>query len=165
MVSPRRRGSRYLLSGLLHCGGCGAAMFGVAAKSGKYHYYTCATAYRTGRDACAMKSIRVERIDRLVIESIREVVLTPEHIDELVSLTNEELAHSIDHLGERLRGLRDREAEVSARLMRHYDALETGRLDLEDLSPRIKDLRGQQGLLRRAIIRSRVSSTRLAFRR
>ena len=153
-LSPRRAASRYLLSGLLHCGACGAAMFGVAAKSGRYHYYTCATAYRLGRDACAMKSVRVDRLDRLVVESIRELVLRREHVDELVRLTNEELSLSIEHVKARVGGLRKRETELSARLMRLFDALETGKLDLEDLSPRIKELRQQQELLLRAIVES-----------
>lgn len=42
-VPPARVGSQYILSGLIRCGSCGASMFGHAAKSGKYHYYVCAT--------------------------------------------------------------------------------------------------------------------------
>ena len=38
--------------------------------------------------------------------------------------------------------------------MRLFDALETGNLDLEDLSPRIKELRQRQELLLRAIVES-----------
>ena len=53
VVPPGRVSSRYLLSGLLRCGRCHAAMFGAGAKSGQFHYYMCATAYRTGRSANA----------------------------------------------------------------------------------------------------------------
>ena len=42
ITSPRVVASPYLLSGIIKCGGCKKAMFGVAAKSGKYHYYNCA---------------------------------------------------------------------------------------------------------------------------
>ncbi|MFQ5875335.1 MAG: recombinase family protein, partial [Dehalococcoidia bacterium] len=51
-IHPRRTASSYLLSGLLKCGLCGASMMGHAAKSGRYQYYLCATAYRNGREAC-----------------------------------------------------------------------------------------------------------------
>jgi hypothetical protein len=34
-IPPRRVSSPYLLSGVLHCGGCGARMFGQGAKSGR----------------------------------------------------------------------------------------------------------------------------------
>ena len=101
-----------------------------------------------------MKSVCVDRLDRLVVESIRELVLRREHVDELVRLTNEELSLSIEHVKARVGGLRKRETELSARLMRLFDALETGKLDLEDLSPRIKELRQQQELLLRAIVES-----------
>jgi DNA invertase Pin-like site-specific DNA recombinase len=47
-LNARRAGSRFLLSGILTCGDCGALLIGHAAKSGKYSYYVCGTAYRLG---------------------------------------------------------------------------------------------------------------------
>ena len=60
---PRRVSSRYLLSGILRCGRCDAAMFGTGAKSGRFHYYVCATAYRSGKQACITRPLP-QSIDR-----------------------------------------------------------------------------------------------------
>lgn len=51
---------------------------------------------------------------------------------------------------ERLASLDAQVGDVERRLERLYDALETGELSLEDLAPRIRELRGQRDLLSRA---------------
>ena len=46
--------------------------------------------------------------------------------------------------------LNAQENEIKERLARLYDALETGKLTLDDVAPRIQDLRAQQALLGRS---------------
>ncbi|MFQ5872999.1 MAG: recombinase family protein, partial [Dehalococcoidia bacterium] len=150
VTPPRRISSPYLLSGLIRCAGCGTAMFGTAAKSGRFHYYVCATAYRNGRQVCDMKPVPQTVIEPLVMEKVRDLILRQEHIEELVRLTNEELAGSLEQERQRLDALDDQLNSVNRRLERLYDALETGKLALEDLAPRIQDLRKQRNLLSRA---------------
>ena len=50
----------------------------------------------------------------------------------------------------RLSGLEEQYEEVGRRLRSLYDALETGKLDLDDLAPRIKELREKRSLVERA---------------
>ncbi|MSQ12522.1 MAG: hypothetical protein EXR48_07565 [Dehalococcoidia bacterium] len=45
VTHSRRVASPDLLSGQLRCEVCGAAMFGISAKQGRFRYYTCATAF------------------------------------------------------------------------------------------------------------------------
>jgi len=45
---------------LVKCGRCRSTMFGLAEKSGKYHYYACANRYRTGD--CTARSIPVAKL-------------------------------------------------------------------------------------------------------
>ena len=150
VIPPRRVSSRYLLSGLLRCGGCRAAMFGVGAKSGQFHYYVCATAYRNGRQACSTKSIPQGTMESLVLERVQDLILRDKHLEELVQLTNEELEGSLTHLKERMRSLGSQLGDVDRRLERHYIVLETGKLNIDDLAPRIRELRGKRDLLQRA---------------
>lgn len=105
VVSPRRVSSPYLLSGLLHCGTCGAAMFGHGAKSGQYHYYVCATAHRNGNHLCNAKPIPQANIEGKVLNRIRALILDQDHLTELVRLTNLGLEGSLGAVRERLGAL------------------------------------------------------------
>ena len=51
---------------------------------------------------------------------------------------------------ERLETLDSQISAVNRRLERLYEALETGKVDLDDLGPRLKDLRPRRNLLLRA---------------
>ena len=150
VTAPRRVTSPYLLSGLLHCGNCAATMFGHAAKSGRFHYYVCATGFRTGKDSCAMRPVPKTVIEDVVLEKVRDVILQEEHIEELVRLTNEELQQSLVQLRARVGEVDSQLADVNRRLEKLYDALETGQLNLNDLAPRIKELTEKRDLLLRA---------------
>ena len=89
-------------------------------------------------------------IEGLVVDRVRTLVLEEEHIAELVRLTNDELRAALDGVDQRLGHIEGQEAEVNRRLDRLYEALETGALSLDDLAPRIKELRERQDLLHRA---------------
>ena len=147
---PRQVSSPYLLSGLLRCGGCRAIMFGTGAKSGRFHYYVCATAYRSGRQACAGKSVPQSLIEREVLEKVKQLILREEHLGELVRMTNEELKNSLVQVKERLDSLESQVGDLNGRLERLYDALETGKVELDDLAPRLGELREKRNLLQRA---------------
>ena len=62
-------------------------------------------------------------------------------MEELVRLVNIELDSSHDTLKERLDALDTDLNDVIIRLSRLYDALETNKVSLDDLAPRIKELR------------------------
>jgi site-specific DNA recombinase len=81
----------YLLSGLLVCGLCGAAITGsrqVRRGQTEYCYYRCASKYLGGWAACDLPSLRVEVIDAAVLACIRTAILTPTRIRELVDTVN-----------------------------------------------------------------------------
>lgn len=70
-IHPRTLPSFYLLSGLLFCS-CGHAMIGRSAKSHQFYYYTCNANFKQGRDSCNARSLPKDKLERLVIEQIRE---------------------------------------------------------------------------------------------
>jgi hypothetical protein len=134
LVHPRTIPSFYLLSGLLFCS-CGHAMIGRSAKSHQYYYYMCNRSYKQGKDACSARSLPKDRLENLVIEQIKERVLTQECLKELVKLVNEELDSTNIVFSEKLDAIDAELNDVRARLSKLYDALETGKLNLDDLSP------------------------------
>jgi chromosome segregation ATPase len=78
-----------------------------------------------------------------VIERIKAHILTEKNRQELVRLTNEEIKQSKGMYQERLTAIEGQIGDAQGRLNKLYDALETGKLELDDLAPRIKDLKGR----------------------
>ena len=141
---PRTVASQYLLSGLLHCGRCGAAMIGTAAKSGKFLYYECDNHYKKGKDACTGLRVSKAKLEGFVLGKIKESILTEQNLTELIGLVNEELIRNTCRFEEQLRQVEKQQLKIKDKLVRLYTALESGKLDLDDLAPRIKELRARQ---------------------
>ncbi len=76
----RRRGSRYLLSGLVRCARCGGAMNGRTnhAKGHKYHYYECSRRRRSGD--CEALAIPQTVLENAVKEQLIQYLGQPEAI-------------------------------------------------------------------------------------
>ncbi len=133
-------------------------MIGRSAKSHQYYYYMCNGICKQGKDTCNARTLPKDKLERLVIDQVKERVLTQECLEELVKLVNEELdsAHSI--LTEKLDAIEAELNDVRARLSKLYDALETGRLSLDDLAPRIKELNKRQDELCQARVQVEVET-------
>jgi site-specific DNA recombinase len=142
-VHPRTVPSFYLLSGILFCS-CGSAMVGHSAKSHRYYYYTCNRSYKQGREACNSMILPKDKIEQLVINQVKQKVLDRQCLEELVKLVNAELDAGHAVIKEKISNIDVEIHEVENRLSRLYDALETGKLNLSDLAPRIKALRMRQ---------------------
>jgi hypothetical protein len=145
-VHPRVVASFYLLSGILYCS-CGQAMIGRSAKSHLYYYYVCNRGNKQGKESCMAKNLPKEKIEKLVIDQIKQKVLTPEYLEGLVKLVNAELDSTHGLLKNKLDDIDLELEEVRSRLAKLYDVLETGKLSLDDLAPRIKELKGKQDSL------------------
>ena len=149
-VHPRRSASSFLLSGLVKCGNCGRSLTGQDAKSGRFAYYVCGTLLKRGRGTCDTPYLNARRFEEMLVEKLKERVLTEENLRELVKLVNEELDSVSHEYRDRLKTVEKEVADVQRRLDRLYDALETGKLTLDDLYPRIQQLRHRQDQLQAA---------------
>ena len=147
---PGRVGSKFLLSGLLKCGVCGRPYSGQGAKSGQYGYYICGTLFREGAGTCTARYLNAHRVEKFVVEKIRERILTEETIVELVTLVAEEIDAMAGELSGRLEVIEAELGDVRKRLERLYEALETSELTLKVLSPRIFSLRHREEQLEAA---------------
>ncbi len=141
---PRGVSSPYVLSGLAFCSKCGAAMIGTAAKSGKYLYYECDARFKKGKDACDGLRFRKDMVENFVLEKIRQNILTKENLTKLVHLINGELLETASSREKQLEQAEKELTKISAKLTKLYVALESGKLDMDDLAPRIKELRSYQ---------------------
>ena len=143
ITHPRTLNSGYILSGLLYCGKCGLAMLGCAAKSSKYFYYACHNYCKRGKDVCGARLINKDRLESFVIDRIKVNILTETNLTELVKLTNEEIRHSRGEAEEKLEGVDRQIGDLRERLHKLYDALETGKLEIDELAPRIRELKAR----------------------
>ncbi|MFH1382051.1 MAG: recombinase family protein [Chloroflexota bacterium] len=150
ITHPRVIHSEYILSGLLRCKTCNAAMVGHAVKSGKFFYYMCGNARKRGRGLCTTPLLPKERIEKFVIDRMKRYILTEENLEDLVRLTNEDLAQNCEGENDRLALIKAQTEEVEGRLTKLYDALETGQFKGGELAPRIKVLYEKNEELQRA---------------
>ena len=147
VARPGRVGSQYLLSGLLRCGVCGKPYSAQGAKSGQFAYYVCASLFREGAGACTARYLNATKVEDLVIEKIRERILTEETITDLVTMVAEEIDNVAGEVNGRLTAISSELSDVDARLENLYQALETKQLPIEALSPRILSLKARQDQL------------------
>ena len=118
-------GSQYLLSGLLRCGVCGRSYSDQGAKSGQFAYYVCSSLFREGTRACTARYLNATKVEDLVIEKVRDRILTEETITELVTLAAEEIDNLAGEVKGRLTIINSELADVETRLQNLYQALET----------------------------------------
>jgi len=94
----RRKGSRFLLSGLACCARCGALLYGQSSgkhrlPSGKirspWDYYLCAN--RKNHQGCAMPRIGARALEQAVIAYLFERILTPENLAQQIAMFHETL--------------------------------------------------------------------------
>ncbi|MBM4447423.1 MAG: recombinase family protein [Chloroflexi bacterium] len=159
MTHPRKVSSFYLLSGVLRCA-CGSAMTGHSAKSGKYFYYMCSRSYRQGKDACAQIMLPKDKLEEAVVDQILTRILSDASIEDMVETMNDVLKLQAGELGDKLKTIDSQLKDVQNRLARLYDVLETGKLGLDELAPRIRELKTRQDELSksRVLIEAEISA-------
>lgn len=107
--------SRYLLTGLTHCGECGGTMEVRSRDMGqrRRYFYACTSYHRRGASVCRnLLELPLHVSDTLVLDAIEEEVLCPDVIDaalrEALDVLRRPAAAHPEHeaaLKEELRGL------------------------------------------------------------
>ena len=125
--APARRKAEddYLLITKLHCGCCGALMFGESGTShmgNTYYYYKCGNAKRHGKAHCDLKAIRKEPLERFVVDTAIKVIFSDEIIERLIDLVME--AQQKENT--RLPVLKDQLRDTEKRLANLLEAIEQG---------------------------------------
>ena len=149
-VHPRRAASPYLLSGIVKCETCGKALSAHEAKSGQFTYYVCHSLLKQGQGACDTPRLNAKKFERMIIENIRENILTESNIRELVKLVNEELDSVIKEQRERVEAIEEELNEIRRRMDRLWVVVETSDLEINDILPRIREHQERQEKLETA---------------
>ena len=144
-VNPRRASSPYLLSGIAKCETCGKAMTAAEAKSGKYTYYICHSLLKRGKGTCDTPRLNAKNFEKLIVNEIRENVLTESNIRDLVKLLDEEMDGVAREQRERLESIDGELEEVKNQLGRvwHFIA-RSDSVDVAEASDLIVELRGRK---------------------
>ena len=89
-----------LLRGLLCCDACGTAMVHTytVKNSRRYRYYVCLTAQQQGWDACPTKSLPAQRIERAIVNRLRNLGRDPRIAAETARWVSEQMEASAQEL-------------------------------------------------------------------
>ena len=80
-------------------------MVGSAAKSSQHFYYACQNYSTRGKQICSAKMVNRAKIEKFLVEKIKDNILTEQNLTQLVKLTNAELRKSKRHYDEELKAL------------------------------------------------------------
>jgi hypothetical protein len=133
------------------------------SRTGAIHrYYTCSTCARQGQSACKGRSVRMDRLDILVIDHIADHLLQPRRLGAMLVALAGRRALKTEAVESRVTALEKEAHEANERLRRLYKLVEDG-LDCIDgvLGDRILNLKEHEARARAALERAR-SATRPA---
>ena len=106
-------------AGLLRCGCCGKAMHRSHAK--QYVYFKCGTRKNKSSEACTVKSIRQDRLERAVLGALQAQIRLVESLSDLIHDIND-VQIAENHTEQFKQLIRDRERQLH-RIQSVYDSL------------------------------------------
>jgi len=120
-------------------------------------------ASKEGSKSCPAKYLNKDKFESQVINQIRERILTRDNLIEIVHMVNEETDSATQSYQDELVIITDAIENINRRLERLYDVIEMGKLNLDDVVVRIRELqRQQQGLqVKRIEIESHMSDRKV----
>lgn len=144
---PRRASSSFLLSGLLYCEHCGAAMCGgnctprAKASDGYprrgWRFYICGRKTRESLRACPSSRVKADTIEQAVLQALLRDVLTPDRLEQIRDETNASLSGHRDELITRQKQLQRELSSQEQKIARLVDAVEAG--DSQSVRSRLKE--------------------------
>jgi len=137
VTPPRTVTGPTLLTGLATCASCQAGMTLRTGKSGRYRYYTCASAAQKGKSACTGRSVPMDKLDDLITAKLVGDLLTPERVGNLLKALIARQSDRETESAQRLTALKAKLGEAEERIKRLYAAIENGIADPSD--PTLKD--------------------------
>ena len=125
---PRVVSGPTLLTGIARCGcpNCKGALTIRTGKSGRYRYYACSRRATRGETACPGRSIRMERLDDIVLDALEQRVLHPDRLPKLLEAFLEKSDESDGKRREELASLRTEKTNSVGALNRLYELVEQG---------------------------------------
>jgi len=104
---------------------------------GEFSYYVCGSLNKKVAGSCPSHRFNSRKFEEIVTRAIKEIILTEEHLARLVGLVNQEMDIGSKQNQNELETVLEDITNTNHRLERLYDAVETGKIPLADLAPRI----------------------------
>lgn len=156
--SGRALASGYLLSGLLRCARCGAAMYGRTQSPGGRRYYVCSGQHGGGPAVCGAGHLPMQQIDDLVVGLFKgrygRSALRDAYVRECLSglaAERESLCRRLAHLEARRQRLDEQEARLRRAFREEALTLAELRQNLGDLEAERRELAGARADLARTL--------------
>jgi len=170
-MGPRRAGSPWLLTSLLHCGACGHLMTVSSSRNvphGKlFAYYTCPIDANPEHPICSpRRRLRVGDIDARVMARLKEIQTSPGALAQLHAQAREHArAEPVDDTAEQLAAVRRKIANITRAVEDglYSDDLKRRQRELNDDADRLeKILRERPRVAVRAGVPEIIDAARLA---
>ena len=142
MDENRRRGGRasarhtYLLSGMVFCEKCGAAMSGcnVTSRGTEWRYYRCSTKSNHGEGKCPNKFIRGDKLENFILGRLEDTIMNIGTLSKLADKIRKKYFIMADESKEKRGLLTAREKKLMLALDRIYMAIEDDGADDFDIA-------------------------------
>jgi hypothetical protein len=145
---PRVVNGPSLLTGIAVCASCDSGMTrtGTTNKQGRsYSYYSCAGCQQKGKSVCKGRHIPAATLDDIVPTNLKERVLAPDRLAELLKSLIERQAAKSESADHRLLALQKELIDTEDHLKRLHCSIEDGVVELDDiLRDRITALKSQR---------------------
>lgn len=146
-ASTKRFDGKFLLTGLLRCPQCGAAMTASVTKNTAKDgskiirtYYSCSSFRSKGRSICSANSIRKDDAERFVTDRIREVLVKPHILRGIVASINIRKNNRIKPLQEELGAIKTKLSQIEEKRKKYFELYELDGFDRELFSERLGEL-------------------------
>ena len=141
--TPHGTGTVHPLAGLVFCGVCGKAMHRTRAR--ETGYFCCRTYQEKSRRACQKHTIRVDVLERIVLEAVQGQIARLEEIDSIGEAVRRKKAYAARQERSNCGLVRARKelARIHRRLDELYLDWKDGELNREDYTRRKKRLEDQ----------------------
>lgn len=135
---------RYLLTGKLKCGLCGAPCVGTSrtTRGQKYRYYECTRKKRFR--TCTLRSWPKNVVEDTIMSKLRSELLTPESLERIAVYVSELVNRDKERATARAESLMAALQDTQNRITKLLQAIEEGVIDWDMARDRIKELRDRR---------------------
>lgn len=125
----------YLLSGLIYCGDCGAAMVGktTSARGNKYQYYKCGAQERRTNLECHNSSINLVDLEDVILQEIEQNIFAENKMQTLIDKIASKYQERTNSIQTEKATLSKQKAVVERKMDNLYTRIEDGVADDYDM--------------------------------
>ena len=88
-----------VLNGILTCDQCNAGMVLKQNETGNQNpYFTCSHQAGQGSTGCLTPDLDADQVDKLVVETVMETIMTSKHLNMLIAKTDQMLAKKLEDI-------------------------------------------------------------------